>query len=324
MKTLVMILSCLSAMGLPGQEDSLGPSLEEETISPSDPEGEEGEKQSWEGKFPLFELTADQIFVLETDFQDERGSVSTQSSQASIRKSFPISGSSFIGFNVRYQFAHFEFSDFVLNGRKQDPFGNVHSTSIGIQYRQEFTEKLSSFLLAAGSSAMEEGAEFSESLKPRVFAMALYKWFEKLTTGIGVGILYDLDDDLIAFPVVSIEWEITDRLELRVRNDMKFSYLLLPENNLKISFNTGFSRQFGARTFRLSESGPAPGGIAEFRGFSIGLLLEWEPVDKVTLGAFAGVLPWYELKIEDRRGHRVFRDRLNPAIQLGLSFALAF
>jgi hypothetical protein len=275
-------------------------------------------------KSPLLKLTIQQMYTMETEFDSRSGGLSVLASRLSVQKPLPISRSTVFGLSGSYQFSHFDFENFLLNGTDVIPFENVHDTSLRFSYRQQISDKISTLLIGGVASAMEEGADFSQSLRYSTIAMVNYKWNDSLTTGLGVGAFYDLDDNVRVFPLPMLKWHITDRLDLEAHKSISLSYLVHPTSSLRIGLEGGFASQLADRSFRLSDQGPVPGGIAEFKHYSIGARAKWHPLKRLKIEGFVGALIGSEFQVDDHRGSRVIKEDLRPGVQFSFNAIWAF
>ncbi len=74
-----------------------------------------------------------------------------------------------------------------------------------------------------------------------------------LSIGFGVLLLRPLGKQTVTvLPFVRLDWQITDRLALRSRQDITFTYFLDPRQRLSVAAVGSF---FGRRLFRLDQSG---------------------------------------------------------------------
>ena len=128
------------------------------------------------------------------------------------------------------------------------------------------------------------------------------------------------------FPIVLLDWRLTDDLTLRTRGSTGPGQG--PELRLDQELGDGWSVAAGARyetlRFRLDDSGAAPGGVGEEQAFPVFLSLSrtWNGDDRFAL--FAGVELGGDLRLDDAGGQRLRREDYEPAPFFGLLLELKF
>ena len=149
---------------------------------------------------------------------------------------------------------------------------------------------------------------------------------DRLTIGPGFGLLTQIEDSLSVFPVIIIDWMISDRLSLETGRGLGasqgpgllFSYAVNP------SWSLLAGGRFERLRFRLRSQGPVPSGVGEDRGapLSIGARYNWKRRGTVTF--FSGVDVAGELQVDNASGRELTSSSYDPAPFFGISANLRF
>lgn len=176
--------------------------------------------------------------------------------------------------------------------------------------------------------ALEDGADESDGETYGAFLGATWEIGDNLTIGPGLGVFTEIgeDEDLNIFPILLIDWEITDRWMLSTGPTLGASQG--PGLTLSYAWSDaltlGLSGRYEKQRFALNDSGPAPGGVGEDRSFPLILSANYSPNPGVALSAFAGVELGGTLTLEDTDGNTVFEEDYDPAPLFGIAARLRF
>ena len=205
-----------------------------------------------------------------------------------------------------------------------EPFNRIHVFTLSTTRVERIDDEYSLFLLGSLTSAREEGAEFEDSVKPLLLGVVNQRFSDTLTAGLGIGLLYDLDDELIAFPAINLDWRFHEEWQVGIRDGVSLTYRPDFVDGWEFSGILGFSAQFGGTRFRMADDGPVPDGTAEFEGVSVGLEAAYRPNPGMDLRIGIGFLPMSELQIDDRTNDRVLREDLETGVQFSISGSIGF
>lgn len=203
-----------------------------------------------------------------------------------------------------------------------DPWEDIHSISLGLPMRKGFGEDWSGFLIPSLRSSGESGASFDDTITGGVLAGFAYRFGDRLTIGPGIGIVSQLEDSATVFPVIIINWKITDTLSLETGRGLGAS--LGPGLTLNYQANRLWNFAIGGRyeklRFRLDEDGVVPGGIGEDKSFPLFASCSYSFNPKTQFSLIGGVELGGELKLEDSDGDRIKKESSDPGGFLGLTF----
>ena len=203
------------------------------------------------------------------------------------------------------------------------PWEDVHSLSLGVPMRRGIGENWSAFLIPSVQSSGESGSSFDDTITGGVLTGFAYRFGERLTIGPGIGVVSELEDSATVFPILIIDWQITDKLSLETGRGLGATQG--PGLTLNYQANRLWSFTLGGRyeklRFRLDEQGAVPGGIGEDTSFPLfaGCTYSYSPEIQISL--VGGVEFGTELVLEDSDGKRIMKESSDPGGFLGITFS---
>lgn len=204
----------------------------------------------------------------------------------------------------------------------RDPWENIHSLSLGLPMRKSFGEDWSGFLIPSIRSSGESGATFDDSITGGVLTGFAYKFGDRLTIGPGIGVISQLEESASVFPVLIINWKITDKLSLDTGRGLGAT--LGPGLTLNYQANRKWNLAIGGRyeklRFRLDEDGNVPSGVGEDTSFPLFASASYSINPKAQVSLVGGIEFGGELSIEDSDGNRIRKESYDPGGFLGFTF----
>jgi hypothetical protein len=171
----------------------------------------------------------------------------------------------------------------------------------------------------------ESGAPFSDSLEFGALLSLVKPIRGDLTLGFGLGV-YDRIEETSLFPVLIVDWRITERL--RVANPVAAGPSGPAGLELSYALDSGWELGFGgayrSNRFRLDEGGPVAEGVGEYRSVPLLARIGRRFSDGLSLNLYAGVTVGSELRVEDASGRGLYSEDLDPAAIFGLSLGGRF
>lgn len=207
-----------------------------------------------------------------------------------------------------------------------DPWSKVEDFRISAPVRFKVGEKGVAFLIPTVRFNKENGADTGDSATYGLFAAVAWRIDEDLTIGPGIGVFSRLEDSARIFPVLAIDWNITDHWNLSTGSGLGSS--VGPGLSLSYKFNDHWKLALGGRyeseEFRLDDKGPAAGGVGRDQSFPLVISGILEPNAKTRFSLFAGVELGGELKLKDAFGITIDETKYDPALIIGATFAVGF
>jgi hypothetical protein len=206
------------------------------------------------------------------------------------------------------------------------PWGDIHSFRLSTPIRFTKGQNWSFFIMPTLRITGESGANINDSLTGGGFAGFAYKLNERLTIGPGIGIISQIEDDASIFPVLIINWKVTESLSLETGRGLGATM------GPGISFIWRMTDQWhftlGGRyeklRFRLDDEAETPSGIGQDKSIPIfgGITYNFNKSSKLSL--IAGFEMAGELQLEDQEGNLLEKQDYDNAPFLGLSFYWSF
>lgn len=95
-----------------------------------------------------------------------------------------------------------------------DPWGRVRELRFSAFLQYAFDDRWTLFGIPSLRFNAESGASLNDGRTEGLLAGAGYRVSDRLTIGPGLGVFSELEDDTSVFPILIIDWPITDRLSL--------------------------------------------------------------------------------------------------------------
>lgn len=204
------------------------------------------------------------------------------------------------------------------------PWEDIHSLSLGVPMRKGFGEDWSAFLIPSVRSTGESGSSFDETITGGVLTGFAYRFGERLTLGPGIGIVSQLEDSATVFPVIIINWKITDNLSLETGRGLGAT--LGPGLTLNYQASKQWNFAIGGRyetlRFRLDKDGAVPNGVGEDKSFPLFASCSYSISPKTDVSLVGGIEFGGELVLEDSDGNRVKKESSDPGGFLGFTFRI--
>lgn len=206
------------------------------------------------------------------------------------------------------------------------PWDNIHSFRLSVPMRLEYDNHWSVFVIPTIRTTAESGADIDEAFSGGGFAGFSYRFGDKLTIGPGIAVISQIEDDASVFPVLIVNWKITDHLSLGTGRGVGAT--LGPGLTLNWKATDSLNLSLGGRyerlRFRLDKDGVAPNGIGNDESFPVFGAVSYRFNRKTRASLLGGVNLGGELRLEDEKGNELSESDYDSAVFLGLSFNLSF
>jgi hypothetical protein len=264
-----------------------------------------------------FKLSGTFQYLLETDL-DGGGTVDIARINGAVGADFELSEDMKLGVNFALEFDKYDFGG--VSDLGPDPWDDILFLTMGAQLQFALTDQ---WLLWGGpvvQFAREDGADWDDAVTGGGTIGATYIVNERLVIGGGVGIASKLEDDVLVFPVITLDWQIHDRWRLTSNAGPEGIVGVGLELVYEISdaWEAGFGGRYEYRRYRLDGSGTAPDGIGEETSFPLWGRISYTFNENFGLDLFLGVGLAGELKLENSSGVRLADADYDPAFTVGL------
>ncbi len=217
--------------------------------------------------------------------------------------------------------------DFSGNpGLAEQPWDRVDQLRFSIPVTWAFDEQWTVFAIPTLRFYGESGADTGDSASGGALAGVSYRVSDNLTIGPGIGVISQLEDSVSIFPILIVDWKITNRLSLETGRGLgatqgpglDFKY------RLSDAWSLGLGGRYESQRFRLDDKGPAPEGVGGDRSIPVYLSATYSRGRDLQISAIAGVEFDGELRLEDSNGRLIRRDNYESAPFLGGTFNFRF
>ena len=205
------------------------------------------------------------------------------------------------------------------------PWGRIEDYRISLPIRFNVGEKADFIVIPSVRSYAEDGASLSDGQTEGVIAGMGWKFSDALTIGPGFGWYSELGGGSNAFPIVVVDWQITDRLSLQTGRGLAASQG--PGFTLAYALNDRWKLSALARfekiRFALDEDVQGA-AFGEDRSAPLLLSLDYTPWPMTSASVFVGAELNGELSLESDRGREIASSEYETAPLIGFSLQSRF
>ncbi|MCF7993084.1 MAG: TonB-dependent receptor [Thiohalocapsa sp.] len=207
-----------------------------------------------------------------------------------------------------------------------DPWDDVTDVSLSASLNWRADDRWNVFAVPTVRWAAERGASLDDGRTEGLLAAASYRVNDRLSIGPGFGVFSELEDSTDWFPILAIDWRITDTLSLRTGGGFAATRGPGLFFNWKPSERWHFS--LGGRyekiRFRLDDDGIAPDGIGQERSIPVFLGVTRNFGNLGSFSLIAGSELGGQLRIEDEDGQRLYDSDYDTSPFAGATLDLRF
>jgi hypothetical protein len=159
-----------------------------------------------------------------------------------------------------------------------------------------------------------------------LYLAAAWRLNENLTIGPGMGVFSRLEDGARIFPLLALDWDITERLNLSTGRELAVSQGpgLTLSYQLNDDWSLGLAGRYEDIEFRLDDEGPAAGGVGRDQSLPIVITSSLKLESSILLTLFAGLELDGTLKLKDATGVVIDESSYDPAPIFGGVFEIRF
>jgi len=220
--------------------------------------------------------------------------------------------------------------DYSFNGDNgfggMQPWSNIRDARLSASVSWKADDRWNLFAVPTVRWVAEDGASLEDGATGGLLAAAAYQVNDRLSIGPGFGVFSELEDDVDWFPILAIDWKLTDTLTLRTGRG--FAATRGPGLTLDWSPSDRWAVSVGARyekaRFRLDDKGVGPGGIGQERSVPVYLGATRHFGRHLSVSLVAGVEFAGELRLEDADGHLIDETDFDNAPFGGATLDLRF
>ena len=229
-----------------------------------------------------------------------------------------------LDFNSSYSFTDYEFSG-TEGFAGLNPWEGINRASFGFKLNYRLNAKwgitAGPFIRYSG----ESDADFGDSLTYGGLIGFSYSPNRNFLIGSGVFISSRIEDDVIAFPGLILNWRINDKATLstlltgvksEIGPNVSFKYEI--GNGLDASMSVGYEFQ----RFRLDDSGIAPDGVGDAQVLPVWASIGYDINQNLRFEIYSGLGFLGELELEDSDGDRIDKEDFDTMVFIGTGIKL--
>lgn len=206
------------------------------------------------------------------------------------------------------------------------PWSDVRDLRLSGRFSWKASERWDLFAVPTARWFADEDASLSDGLSGGLLAAASYRFNDRLSIGPGFGVLSEIEGSNDWFPILAIDWAISDTLSLRTGSG--FAATQGPGLVLNWRPSERWGLALGARyekaRFRLDDQGIAPGGVGQETSVPVYLGATRSFSRHLSLSLIAGVEFGGELRLEDEKGRLIDKTDFDTAPFGGATLDLRF
>jgi hypothetical protein len=221
--------------------------------------------------------------------------------------------------------SNYEFSpEATIEG--EQPWEQVEDYRISLPVRFSPAERADVLIIPSVRTNAESDASLSDGRTEGVLAGMSWIFSESFSVGPGFGWFSELGGGSRVFPILVIDWKITEKLRLATGRGIAASQGpgLTLSYKLAEKWSLGLSGRYERTRFALEDRPSRTGGIGEERSLPLVFQLSYVPSPLVSLTALAGAEFDGSLRLEDNQGQRIAQTDFKTVPIVGLAFSARF
>ncbi|MCH2139424.1 MAG: hypothetical protein MK100_00140 [Phycisphaerales bacterium] len=261
------------------------------------------------------------VWQLRTDLTDTSGGqYALNRGHAVARVKLALSDELDLLIGGRYQRDDFTFSGMVA------PWSTINTTSFAAGLQWQADQQLQIFGGGEARWATESGGSTGDGFEVGGAIGAAYAFSRSLVLGGGLGVRSQLEDSALFYPIVVVEWQITDRLALSTQLTTGWANRTGAELVYEVEdgIDVGLAAVFDYQRFRLNSDAPGAGGVGTTEALPVTLFISFELDKRASVTGFVGATVYGRLKRIDANGTDQWTSDQDPAPVLGIQGTIRF
>jgi hypothetical protein len=216
--------------------------------------------------------------------------------------------------------------DYKFSNLQTQPWNNIDAYRMGVFARWGVSEN---WVLFAGPSIRsygETGAPFEDTLTGAFFGGASYSFGDRLTLGPGIVVAGQIEERTRYFPVLLVNWSITERLSLDTGGGFAATAGpgLTLAYDLSKAWKIGVSGRYEKKRFRLNDTGLAINGVGEDDNFPFVANLTYFLYPQGFISGLVGYNFAGKLSADDQYGNLLYEKTYDPSPSVGIVASFKF
>lgn len=216
--------------------------------------------------------------------------------------------------------------DYNFTGIAAEPWNNIENLRAGIFGLWAIDDVWTVFAAGSLRTYAEQNASLSDAVTGSIFGGASYRFNDRLSLGPGLGAVGQLEDDPLYFPIIVVDWNITDRLLLSTGGGMAAT--VGPGLTLTYSmtrhWNVGVGGRYEKKRFRLAGQGIAANGVGEDENIPIFGYVSYVLYPGTQISGLLGMNFNGRIKADDEYGNTLYEVDYGNSAFSGITASVRF
>ena len=265
------------------------------------------------------------VYQSETDFSDAEGDFSI--SRFFVQPSFGYAWDRRNSVSLSLGFGDSDY-DFAAGGNIEglNPWGRIRDYRVALPMRFSPTDKTNAIIIPSIRSDAEDGASLDDGRTQGVLAGVGWKFSDTLTLGPGFGWFSELGGGSAAFPIIIVDWAITEKISLSTGRGLAASQGPGLDLNYKLNdkWTVGLSGRYERVRFALDDDSASEGAFGEDKSLPLLVSVRYSPWPMTSVSAFVGSDFEGELTLEDSNTDTLANSEYDVAFSFGFVFRSRF
>ncbi|UCD75972.1 MAG: hypothetical protein JSV91_03435 [Phycisphaerales bacterium] len=271
-----------------------------------------------------FKVSGGGMHMFETNI-DSGGDVEVSRFSLGINAKSQIERDLELNLGASFLWSEYNFSgDTALGG--PDPWTSVQTLDLSAIFNWGVSDDWTIFGGPIFGFSRESGADFGDSFTGGGLVGASFVAGPDLVLGGGFGMTTRLEDSLRVFPVIVVEWQITNDVRLSSSVPAMAGRTIGMElvYDLGGGWETALGGGYEFHRFRLDDDGQAPEGVGQDTSIPFWVRLTYGTDDNFRLNFMGGFVGTGELNLDSNVGTPITEENYDAAFIVGASASIAF
>ncbi len=229
-----------------------------------------------------------------------------------------------LSLQFNYNFDDYDFGGTALG--VNNPWSDIHTIAFGAILSASLSNEFDVFGGPVFQFSRESGADWGDSIIAGGILGGSYHFNDQLTIGGGIGVVSQIEDSALVFPIIIIDWQLTDQLRLSSRGTAgsggqagpAFTGVeLIWEPGGGLDFAIGAARNYAR--FRLEND-----NVGQDESIPFWVRAGYQASPEVRFDALVGVTAFGELKLDDAGGSRLAKEDYDSSPFIGIFGSVRF
>ena len=229
--------------------------------------------------------------------------------------------------SLSFGYAHTSYQFNALTGPwASEPWGDVHTMSLSAPIRRSIGSNWMLLAIPSIRTISEDNADLGQSLVGGIITGMSYQVRPGLSIGPGFGVLTQLEDSVNFFPIVLVDWAISEKFKLQTGRG--FGASQGPGLVLSYALHDSWNFMIGGRMerfrLRLNSNGRVPNGVGQDRKASVSLGAQYAMGKVGFITLYTGINLSGELELNDASGNEIVATDYDSTPFVGLNASIRF